>query len=62
MLELRKEWEESESIIVRISQIESRILNIATVLDISNTTINGGTGNIELKNYKIPVLGEVVVV
>lgn len=62
MLELRKEWEAAESIIVRIAQIESRILNIPTVLDISDTTINDGTGNIELKDRKIPVLGEVVVV
>lgn len=57
LLELRKTWENESNIIVRISQIESRILNIETILDISNTTINNTTSNIELSNNKIPVLG-----
>lgn len=61
-LELRKTWEDSESIIVRISQIETRILNVDDVLDISNTKINESSSNIEISSYKIPVIGTVEVV
>ncbi len=61
LLELRKTWENESNIIVRISQIEARILNIEAILDISNTTINSTTSNIELPNNKIPVLGSLEV-
>lgn len=61
LLELRKTWENESNIIVRISQIEARILNIESILDISNTTINDTTSNIELSNNKIPVLGSLEV-
>lgn len=57
--ELRKNWEDSTKLIVRLSQIEARILNISEVLDIENTTINNTTSNIELEEMQIPVLGEV---
>lgn len=61
-LELRKTWEDSESIIVRISQIETRILNVDDVLDISNTKINESSSNIEISSNEIPVIGAVEVV
>lgn len=61
LLELRKTWEEEANLIVRISQIESRILNIDSVLDISNTQINAGTSNIEISLNQVPILGEVVI-
>lgn len=61
LLELRKIWENENNIIVRISQIESRILNIESILDISNTTINNTTANIELSNNQIPILGNLEV-
>jgi len=61
-LELKKTWEDSNSIIVRISQIETRILNIDEVLDISNTKINNISSNIEISSHKIPVIGTVEVV
>lgn len=57
--ELKKGWEDSQNLIVRISQIESRILNIDMVLDISNVTLNSKTNNIELKEMEIPKLKEV---
>lgn len=61
LLNLRKTWEDAESIIVRISQIEARILDIDGVIDVTNTTINGTTSNLELPVTEIPVLGEVIV-
>jgi len=57
--ELRSEWAESNSLIIRISQIEIRILNIAGIVDVQNTKLNGQQQNIELGPYEIPVLGEV---
>ena len=61
LLDLRKTWENENNIIVRISQIESRILNTDFVLDISNTKINNGTSNIKLNANQIPVLGDLEV-
>ena len=61
MLELRKEGEDSNSLIVRKARIEALILNIEGVLDVSNVTLNGGTENISLKEFEVPVLKEVVI-
>ena len=59
--DLRKNWEEVDKTIVRISQIESKILNLDEVLDIDNTTINESTANLEIDTTQIPILGEVVI-
>ena len=56
LLELRKNWEDSESLIVRIAQIEARILDIEGVLDIAETNINEQTSNIEISQEYLPVL------
>lgn len=55
-LEMRKVWENG-GLIVRISQIENRILGIDGVIDVLNTTINGNTSNITLEQSEIPLLG-----
>lgn len=57
-LELRKGWEE-EGVIIRISQIENRILNLAGVLDIADTQINGVASNLSVNREYLPVLGGV---
>jgi len=46
---------------VRISQLESRILSVSGILDISNTTINDKAANHSLALDNIPVLGEITV-
>ena len=45
--------------VVRISQIETRILDLAGILDITATTINGKEENLALKENEIPVKGEI---
>lgn len=57
--ELAEAWESSTNLVVRISQIESRILQecSAFVTDISDTTINGASANITLGEDYIPVRG-----
>nr|DAV07581.1 MAG TPA: Baseplate J like protein [Caudoviricetes sp.] len=58
LLELRKSWASSNKIIVRISQIETRILTVnSKIIDISNTKINGKEENLEVDIYEIPVWG-----
>ncbi len=61
LLGLRKAWEDSSSLIIRISQIESTILNVDGVLDVSTTTINGQASNLEITQEYLPVLGKVEV-
>jgi uncharacterized phage protein gp47/JayE len=57
--ELRQGWANHTNQIVRIAQIETRIMSIEGVLDISNTTINDSPSNLELSNHQIPAMGEV---
>ena len=53
--ELSKSWADSKYIIVRISQIESRLLDLdSIVLDIGGTRLNGQTANITLGSDYIP--------
>lgn len=59
LLEIRKNWASLSSSIVRISQVENRILNIDGIIDIRNTKINGSTENLTLEFEEIPVLGRV---
>lgn len=59
LLELRKAWSGSTYIVVRISQIESRILSVKGIADIENTSLNGNTSNLILGTYEIPVFGGV---
>lgn len=59
LLELRTAWATSSVNYVRIAQIETRILAIEGIIDISGTTINGVAANLTLGEYEIPVLGVV---
>ncbi len=59
LLELRKEWADTSYLIVRISQIDNRILSVRGIVDIENTLINDKRNNLSLGKYEIPVLGGV---
>lgn len=56
-LELRKSWADSPYLIIRISQIETRILSLKGVVDIKNTKLNGVSDNLVLGKYEVPVFG-----
>ncbi|EGT4083841.1 baseplate J/gp47 family protein [Clostridioides difficile] len=58
--ELNMSWEDEENLIVRISQIETRLLSIDGVLDITNTMINDVKSNLTIDSNSIVVRGEVV--
>lgn len=59
--ELAKTWASSDFLVVRISQIESRILSgcAAMITDIGGTKINGVESNLVMDPDSIPVRGEV---
>lgn len=60
LLELREDWGNYSSgtaTVVRISQLETRILALTGVVDINNTKINGTAANYSCTDNKIPVLG-----
>lgn len=59
LLELRTYWANGSNTVVRIAQIESRILAITGVADIADTEINGEASNLTLGEYEIPVMGGV---
>lgn len=64
--ELAEQWasanskqEDEAGLIVRISQIEYRLLGVAGILDLANTLLNGAASNIELPADNIPIRGVV---
>lgn len=58
-LELSEQWENSDNLVIRISQIETRLLNCPGILDVSGTTFNGTAQNITLDADVIPTRGVV---
>ena len=58
-LELAYNWENESALVVRISQIESRLLDVTGVLDIEGTKLNNSTSNLVLGADNIPIRGDV---
>lgn len=57
LFNLRYNWAESDSIIIRLAQIETLLYSITGVNDISNITINGENENLTLSSNQIPIYG-----
>ncbi len=57
--ELAAKWSDNENLVVRISHIESRLLEIEGIVDIANTTLNGEASNLTIGEYAIPVRGDI---
>ena len=58
--EVNQEWQDMENLKIRISQIESALLDLEPVLDISNTKLNGIEENLVLDQDAIAVRGDVI--
>jgi len=58
-LTLSKGWEDAEYLIVRIAQVESRILSCQGVVDVTGTTLNGSATNLSLTSSQIPKRGTI---
>lgn len=59
LLSLRTEWADSSELIVRTSQIDTRLLSVEGVIDVKNTMINGKAANLNLSEFEIPVFGSI---
>lgn len=59
LFELRKAWADSACLVVRTSQIETRLLGIKGIVDIGGTKINESCENLTLNKDEIPVFGGV---
>ena len=57
LLSMRKAWSGQTNSVVRIAQIEAKILAVNGVLDINGTTINGLGENLTLTNFEVPIMG-----
>lgn len=53
LMELNKTWQGSDALIVRIAMIESKIMSIDGVIDITETTINDASENLTLDQYAV---------
>lgn len=58
---LRETWQSNTSLVVRLAYIESAILDVTGVLDVTDTTLNGDTENIVVSNYDVPIVSEVII-
>jgi uncharacterized phage protein gp47/JayE len=56
--ELRKTWGDNESLTVRSSQIDARLLDIVGIIDVQDTKVND-LRNLTISEYQIPVMGSV---
>ncbi len=56
-MELRKEWADAPYLVVRVSQINNRLLSVSGILDVQNTTVNASESNVKLEKDEIPVWG-----
>ncbi|MFR5440494.1 MAG: phage tail protein, partial [Monoglobus pectinilyticus] len=60
--ELAALWEDTENLVVRKSQIETRLLDLEGVADVFNTTIQDKEENYTLGKFDIPVReGEITI-
>lgn len=57
--DLNESWADSDTIRVRISQLESRMLSVTGVLDIRDTTINGKAENLEVDKDSLVLRGTI---
>ena len=57
--ELAGDWSTEDNLVVRKSQIESRLLLIDGILDITDVKLNGASENVTLDEDTIPVRGDV---
>lgn len=61
LLTLRKEWAGQGQLVVRTSQIDSRMLTIASIEDVSSTKLNGSADNITFGEEEVPNVGTVTI-
>lgn len=61
LAELREQWADADNTVVRLSQLEARILALDGVVDISGLKLDGAAANLILSAEEFPVRGDVSV-
>ena len=51
-------WDENENLVIRVSEIESRLLALEGIIDVSDTQLNGQSENIILNEYEVAERGD----
>lgn len=57
--EVRKDWKKSKGLVIRIAHIESAVLDVEGIVDVTGTTLNGQPQNVTIDEYSVPILGTV---
>ncbi|WIM41354.1 baseplate J/gp47 family protein [Paenibacillus sp. PK4536] len=57
--ELTTSWKDVEQIIIRLSQLDARIVSVRGIADVNNTKINGNASNFTLQPEQIAIWGGV---
>lgn len=55
--QLRKQWEDSETTLIKVLLLETRLIQLEGVEDLQDTEINGIAGNYQLLSDKVPIRG-----
>ena len=55
---LRETWEDTDGLVVRQGRIESILLDIPGVDDVTGVSIAGGSGNYVMADTEVPIVGE----
>lgn len=58
--ELNRKWQDSGRIVVRVSQIESRLLELEGIADIGDTRLNGAAANFQAEPDSIVKRGNII--
>lgn len=58
--DLNKTWADNKNLVIRVARLESRILDLPGILDVTGTWINGDTKNMVLLPDEIAVRGDVI--
>lgn len=58
---VRQKWKASDKspLIIRVAYIESAVLDVEGIVDITGTTLNGQDANVEVPPYNVPMVGTV---
>jgi uncharacterized phage protein gp47/JayE len=59
-LSLNQSWKANEFLMIRIAHLESEILDIEGIIDITDTALNGFAANIPLGANEIAIKGEII--
>ncbi len=59
LLQLRKDWEEADGLVVRMGRLESLLLDISGVQDVTSISICGVSHNYVLSEGQVPIVGEI---